>query len=119
MRIVRTASEPTLKYPSKGRFKRPRGRQHFDDVMTRLRWFSRESLVTLGTRILWKAYREPWLVTGSDAGTISRQIVELLADRIVALACVYANDHRPPANELEFDLLCWELHNCVDEEIEE
>ena len=45
---------------------------------------------------------------------MGRNIVSLFADRVVALACLHANNHRPPATEQEFDLLCWELHNCAD-----
>lgn len=117
MRIVPSSPEPPLPYPESGQFKRPRGAQTFSDVLRRIRLFSQESLVTIGTRVLWKVFREPELLTQPHPHQVGRNIAALFADRLVALACIHANNCRPAASEKEFDLLCWELHNCADDEL--
>ncbi len=117
MRIVPSSPEPPLPYPDRGQFKRPRGAQTFSDVVRRIRLFSQESLVTIGTRVLWKVFREPELLTQPHPHQVGRNIAALFADRLVALACLHANNCRTAASEREFDLLCWELHNCADDEL--
>jgi hypothetical protein len=86
-------------------------------VVRRIRLFSQESLVTLGTRILWIVFRQPDLLKSDQPQWMGRNIAALFADRLVALACIHANNCRPAASEREFDLLCWELHNCADDEL--
>lgn len=117
MRIVPSPQEPPLQYPNRGPFQRPTGPQRFPDVVRRVRLFSQESLVTLGTRILWTVYRQPELLRSNQPHWMGRNIAALFADRLVALACIHANNCRPAATEREFDLLCWELHNSADEEL--
>lgn len=117
MKLVPSPAEPPLAYPDRGAFKRPRGQQTFSDVVRRLRLFSQESLVTLGTRILWTVYRQPELLDEGQPQWMGRNIAALFAERLVALACIHANNYRPAATEREFDLLCWELHNSADEEL--
>lgn len=117
MQIIRSPKAAPLTYAERGHFRRPRGDQSFSDVVRRVRLFSQESLITIGTRILWKAFREPELLEQGQPHWLGRNIVALFADRLVALACIHANNCRPPATEKEFDLLCWELHNCGDTEL--
>jgi hypothetical protein len=117
MKLVPSPVDPPLLYPDRGAFKRPRGQQMFDGVVRRIRLFSQESLVTIGTRILWTVYRQPELLDEGQPQWMGRNIASLFAERLVALACIHANNCRPAATEREFDLLCWELHNSADEEL--
>ncbi len=116
MHFVPTSPNAPLRYPERGPFRQPKSPQTFGEVVRRIRLFSQESLVTIGTRILWSVYREPELLDKRHPDWMGRTIAALFADRIVALACIHANNYRRPATEREFDLLCWELHNCPDKE---
>jgi hypothetical protein len=118
MTLSPTKHAPPLQYPTAGPFQAPTSTQTFSDVTKRIAVFSQESLVTLGTRILWAIWSEPELLAESSGPlNEARNVTALFASRIIALACVYAGNDAPPAEEQHFVLLCWELHNLVDAEL--
>jgi hypothetical protein len=89
----------------------------FEEFKRRVRRFNRVGLVTIGTRILWYAWNHPELLDPAVPGGIGNLITQVYAERLIALACITAPDDqgRSLPSEVDFRLLCWELHHyCSD-----
>jgi hypothetical protein len=55
-------------------------------------------------------------VKANTINAIGHRITMAYAERVMMLTAIFGNDHnRPAPSEVEFRLLCWELHNAPDE----
>jgi hypothetical protein len=116
MRVIPVGGPPPQLYQASDVLKKPRGPQQFTDVVQRLRRFHRNSVLVIGSRMLWHMWNHPDTLKESDSGWKGNRITQMYAERIISLACIYCSAHnRPPMREVDFRLLCWELYSCEDE----
>jgi len=85
------------------------------EFIQRVRRFSRLGILTIGTRFLWHTWNHDETITSDTPEAIGHRVTMAYAERVMMLAAIYATDHqRAEPNEVDFRLLCWELHNSYD-----
>ena len=116
MRVAPTSMAPPWSYQASKNLKAPTSALTFADFRQRVRRFSRIGLVTVGTRLCWYAWDHIALLDPAAPSGFGNLVTQIYAERLVSLACIAAPDdpNRPWPTEIEFRLLCWELHTCSD-----
>jgi hypothetical protein len=115
MKLIHTQSEPPWPYEASKVLNHLRHPVTGPEFIARVRRFSRIGLLTLGTRFLWHTWNHDETIKASTLDAIGHRITMAYAERVMMLAATFGNDHnRPGPSEVEFRLLCWELHNASD-----
>ena len=116
MKVAPTGIEPPWPYEaSSGVLNRLRRPVTGAEFIQRVRRFSRIGILTLGTRFLWHTWNHDETLKPDTPEAIGHRLTMTYAERVMALAAIYSNDHqRPDPTEVDFRLLCWELHNGSD-----
>src|SRR2546428_2952994 len=116
MRLAPTPNEPPWPYQASRVLRPPPRPLTFAEFRRRVRKFSRIGLVMIGTRLAWYAWDHLELLDPSTLGGVGNMVTQAYTERLVALACIVAPDdpNRPWPTEIDFRLLCWELHTCPD-----
>jgi hypothetical protein len=116
MRILPLTDQPPWPYEASEVLKRPKRALGFEDIVKRVRRFRSDSVVLIGSRLLWLFWNNPTLVDPSTPGGVGNRITQTYAERIISLACAYGSAYnRPTVSEVEFRLLCWELSSGMGE----
>lgn len=114
MRFAPSPASPPWPYSLSDALAPPTRKQAIADVIARIRRFDRDGLLTLGSRLLWHFWEHREL-TKPATGGVGNYVTWVNAERIISLACTCASrTHRALPKEVDFRLLCWELHECVD-----
>jgi hypothetical protein len=115
VKVVPTSETPPHSYAQSQVLRPPRGRVTFDHLVRNVQRFNRDSLLVMGTRFNWLVYLTPGVFDESTTGSQDNFLVHARCDALLALACMFCRRlGRATVTEIEFRLLCWELHNCED-----
>ncbi|WP_148273329.1 hypothetical protein [Stigmatella aurantiaca] len=115
MRFAPTPMDPPWPYSASKVLSRPKRELSTDDVIKRLRRFSRNGLLKMGAEILWYAWNHSDVLENGAPGSIGNFITRTYSERLITLAGAFASSHnRAEPAEVDFRLLCWELHQCSD-----
>jgi len=118
MKIVPTQLEPPWPYAASKVLNPLRHPVTGPEFIARVRRFSRIGVLTLGTRFLWYTWNHDETVKAATPEAIGHRVTMAFAERVMMLAAIFGSDYnRPDPSEVEFRLLCWELHNASDEGI--
>ncbi|WNG46965.1 hypothetical protein F0U60_24660 [Archangium minus] len=110
MRILPLTNQPPWRYDASEVLNPPKRTLSFEDIVKRVRRFRSDSVVLMGSRLLWHFWNNPSLVNPNAPGGMGNRITQTYAERIISLACAYGSAYnRPAVSEVEFRLLCWEL----------
>lgn len=102
--------KPPWAYRDSALLGEPEARPTIASVCRRLALFKRDGIIDIGSRLLWHM----WGVDDvpEDVGNV---ITRAYAPSLISLGCMCGGDPSlPRPTELEFRLLCWELHLCEE-----
>lgn len=115
MRFAPSPKSPPWSYALSDVLNAPKQEQTVGDVVARIRRFDRDGLLILGCRILWLFWNNRDLIKPTTPEGVGNYITWVNAERIISLACTCASTtHRASPKDVDFRLLCWELHNSLD-----
>src|ERR1043165_2107731 len=73
-------------------------------------------MLVMGSRILWHIWEHDETTRRGHVGWVGNVVTLANAERLIGFAGLFCAAHgRPPPSEVEFRLLCWELHSCADD----
>jgi hypothetical protein len=115
IRFAPSPKAPPWSYNFSEILRPPKAGQTVADVVARIRLFHRDGLLILGARILWQFWNNRELTNPTTPEGVGNYITWVNAERIISLGCTCASTtHRPFPKEVDFRLLCWELHGSLD-----
>lgn len=115
MKIEASSLSPPHDYARSSILRRPKGNITFDYVVRNVQRFNRESMLVMGSGLSWLTFRTPALLQAHAPGYRDHQLLMAYCDAMMVLACMHCRTKgRATVTELEYRLLCWELHLCED-----
>src|SRR4051794_31223416 len=116
MEIQVTGFKPPHPYSDSKVLKDPRRQLTFNEVLSRIRRFSKEGILHMGTQLQWHIKYHPETVnTAREKRNESNFILRAYSPLVMSIGCACApKAGKPRPSEIEFRLLCWELATCVD-----
>ncbi len=115
MDVQPSGAAPPHDYALSSALRAPKGRITFERLVRSVTRFNRDAVLEIGARLCWYVYRHPELMTGANPHYEQHYLAHAYADGVMALACMYGRPRgRAHPTEVDFRLLCWELHVCED-----
>jgi hypothetical protein len=117
MRVRPSSPLPAAVYKN-SRLSKPPKELTFESFISRLRRFNRNGIADRGAALLWNLWQQPERLRAPHPDAEQNLLTRAYAERVIALGCTYASAHnRPNPTELDFQLLCRELHSVVDDSL--